>query len=502
MARVSNPQYNFTAGEFSPKLYGRADIAKYSNGARIVENLITTVEGGVERRPGTYFINEVANSNFKTRLIPFEFSTEQAYILEFGNEYIRFYKNYERIEVSGIPYELTNSPYQTADLFDIKYIQDSDVMYLTHPDYYPRKLSRTGTVSGSDYVWTLELVDFIDGPYLDENDTDTTITPSEKTGSITLAASADLFDPYHVGSFWRIKEDTLLQDGSASTGSDETLDDTWTAIKFTALGNYILKFLAIKFKVSAPLSNEAEIIQAYLYGDNAGVPGTPITGGDEIRYGDLTTSYVMHKFQLETTLVGGTVYWIVLRRGAAPSGGTIKIDKVASGTAQHAISADGASWTPENTKTGWFKLYGDSSWGYVQITYVTNPTTATANVIEDLTGIDPVKEWREGAFSDYQGYPSCLAFHEQRMLLAGVPNNPQTIYASWVGAYQDFTPGTTEDDAPYTHVIAAERVNAIRWMTPSTNLIIGTSGGVWRVGSQDASAPITQSNVKAVPVPE
>src|SRR5204862_134718 len=102
------------------------------------------------------------------------------------------------------------------------------------------------------------------------------ITPSAKKGSITLTASAALFDPYHVGSFWRIKEDTLLQDGSASTGSDETLDDTWTAIKFTALGNYVLKFLAIKFKSSAALSNTAEIIQAYLYGDNAGVPGTPI----------------------------------------------------------------------------------------------------------------------------------------------------------------------------------------------------------------------------------
>jgi len=497
MSRVSPVQTTFNAGEFDPRLYGRSDISKYSNGCRTLQNMISRVEGGAERRPGSYFIEEVKDSAAKTRLIPFEFSTEQAYVLEFGNEYMRVYKDYSRVPDGGVPYEIA-TPYQTADLFGIRYIQDADVMYLVHVLYPPMKLSRT-----ADDDWTIEEVDFVDGPYLDENDGTTTLTPSAKTGTITLTASAALFDdPLHEGSRWRIKQDILLQDGSASTGANETLDDVWTAIQFTALGNYDIMQLAIRIKKVGTVTNTAEIIQAYLYTNDTGLPKTPIVGGDEITYGDLTTSYQALRFALETTLTGGTIYWIVLRRGAAPAGGgSIALDIVASGTGMHAISADGASWSAENTKTAWFKLYGDSAWGSVLITHVTNTTTATATVINDLSGIEAVTTWREGAFSPFQGYPGALAFHEQRLILAGTSLQPQTIWGSWTGAYEDFTPPTTEDSGAYTFTIAAEKVNAIWWMSPSTNLIVGTSGGIWRIGSQDSSSPITQSNVKAVPVP-
>jgi hypothetical protein len=125
----------------------------------------------------------------------------------------------------------------------------------------------------------------------------------------------------------------------------------------------------------------------------------------------------------------------------------------------------------------------------------------SATVVATLGGTGAVATWREGAFSAYQGYPSALAFHEQRLLLAATAKQPQTVWGSWVGGYEDFTPPSTEDDGAYTHTLAAERVNSIRWMSASTNLIIGTSGGVWRMGSQDSASPITPSNVKAVPVP-
>ena len=93
MSRVSVINTNFTAGELSEDLFGRVDITKYQNGAATVENFIVQPHGGVTRRPGTRFIKEVKTSSALTRLFPFEFSTTQAYIIEFGNLYIRFYKD-------------------------------------------------------------------------------------------------------------------------------------------------------------------------------------------------------------------------------------------------------------------------------------------------------------------------------------------------------------------------------------------------------------------------
>src|SRR5690554_571077 len=107
MARVSPIQTNFTAGELSPRLEGRVDLAKYANGCRLLENMLVHPHGGASRRSGTRFAAEVKNSADQVRLVPFEFSTVQAYMLEFGPGYIRFYMNDGRIESPpGTPYEI------------------------------------------------------------------------------------------------------------------------------------------------------------------------------------------------------------------------------------------------------------------------------------------------------------------------------------------------------------------------------------------------------------
>ena len=93
MARVAAQLTNFTAGELSPRLDGRNDLAKYPAGCKTLENMVVFPHGAAARRPGTQFISEVKTSSNKTRLIPFEFSTVQTYVLEFGNQYMRVYKD-------------------------------------------------------------------------------------------------------------------------------------------------------------------------------------------------------------------------------------------------------------------------------------------------------------------------------------------------------------------------------------------------------------------------
>ena len=93
MPRTTLALNSFVSGEFSAKLDGRQDFPKYNTSCKVLENFLVAPQGAAQRRVGTQFIDEVKDSSKKTRLIPFEFSTAQTYILEFGDGYIRFFKD-------------------------------------------------------------------------------------------------------------------------------------------------------------------------------------------------------------------------------------------------------------------------------------------------------------------------------------------------------------------------------------------------------------------------
>jgi hypothetical protein len=185
MPRTTLALSSFVSGELGPKLEGRTDFDKYRTGCKTLENFIVHPQGAATRRVGTKFVSEVKTSANKTRLIPFEFSTTQTYILEFGNQYIRFYKDKARILSGGSAYEIV-TPYLTAELFEIKFAQSADVLYICHPNHAVRKLSRTGHTS-----WTLEELLFSYGPYLDENSETTTMSVASVNGTgVTVTASS------------------------------------------------------------------------------------------------------------------------------------------------------------------------------------------------------------------------------------------------------------------------------------------------------------------------
>lgn len=154
-------QPSFSAGEVSPATYARVDLARYYTALKTCRNYHILPEGGAQNRPGTKLVAEVKNSAAKTRLIPFQFSVEQTYILEFGNLYIRFISMGGQVTSGGLPYEIA-SPYTTAQLFDLKFTQSADVMTIVHPDHAPRELARLAPTN-----WTLTPIVFepsIDAP--------------------------------------------------------------------------------------------------------------------------------------------------------------------------------------------------------------------------------------------------------------------------------------------------------------------------------------------------
>ncbi|MFZ4823625.1 hypothetical protein CQW32_17595 [Pseudomonas putida] len=155
MSEVIQP--SFSAGEVAPATYARVDLARYYTALKTCRNFVVLPEGGAQNRSGTRFITEVKDSNARTRLIPFQFSTEQTYILEFGNLYIRFISMGGQVVSGGVPYEIV-SPYTTAQLQALKFTQSADVMTIVHPDHPPRELSRLAPTN-----WTLTAITFEPG---------------------------------------------------------------------------------------------------------------------------------------------------------------------------------------------------------------------------------------------------------------------------------------------------------------------------------------------------
>ena len=341
MPRTTASINSFVSGEFSAKLDGRTDFEKYNSGCKTLENMLVHPQGAAARRVGTQHIASVKTAANKTRLIPFEFSTTQTYILEFGNEYIRFYKDKGQILDSGSAYEIS-TPYLTAELFEIKFAQSADVMYLVHPNHEAMKLSRTDHTA-----WSLDQVEFTNGPYLPINTTTTTLTPA-----------------------------------SASVG---------TGVNITA----------------------------------SAVTG--INGGAGF----------------QTTDVG--------------------------------------------------RLISFNS-GIAKITARTNTTVVVCTITTAFANTDAKDDWKLGAFSDTTGHPSTVSFFEQRLVFAGTKDEPQTIYFSKSGDYENMTTGTNADDA-MVYTIASNQVNKIRYLKAVGTLLIGTTGGEFSVTADGTDAAVTPTNI-------
>lgn len=160
MAKLNTIQTNFTAGELSPRLKGRVDIARYPNGVERMENAMVLVQGGALRAPGSLYTAEVKTSAKKTRVIPFIFSADVAYVLEFGDGYMRVIKDGEQVESSpSVPYEIT-SPYTEAQLFDFTFAQGADSMFLAHEAHPVYRLQRFG-----DAAWVLVPAPWVVAPF-------------------------------------------------------------------------------------------------------------------------------------------------------------------------------------------------------------------------------------------------------------------------------------------------------------------------------------------------
>lgn len=188
---------NFTAGQVSPLIYGRGDLGIFENGARTLENVIIHPTGGISRRRGLRCIDKISGA---ARLLPFEFNTEQTYLLCFLNQKLRIYR--DNVFISEL-----ETPWTLAQLDSINWTQSADTLLVVHPDVAPKQISR---YDGD--VWKVEDWEYYteDGmvycPYYNFFQKKENLRPSGTSGTVTLTADNDIFSPEYVGSRIRINE--------------------------------------------------------------------------------------------------------------------------------------------------------------------------------------------------------------------------------------------------------------------------------------------------------
>ena len=181
-------QPSLSAGEITPSLFGRVDIDAYRLGLAYVNNFFVNYHGGLKNRSGFRFIGQ-AKVNTEVVLIPFSFSTIQTYMLEFGENYIRFISDGGYVLDGLVPLEVI-TPYLSSELSRLSFTQSADILTIFHKNHPTQELRRNSAVD-----WEFVAFENIGGPFETINiDQSKTIYADAQSGTVDLVANFDAFN--------------------------------------------------------------------------------------------------------------------------------------------------------------------------------------------------------------------------------------------------------------------------------------------------------------------
>ena len=158
MAIAYQVQNSFNGGQIGESIQQRFDDPKYTSALRRLENMVVSTQGPITRRAGTRLVANAKNPTDDIRFIPFVFNADQAFVIELGDRYVRFFKDGAQVFVDGLPLDVA-TPYLQAEIRDVDYAQAGDTIFLSHPLHPPAELVRF-----ADDNWTYQATDFAPGP--------------------------------------------------------------------------------------------------------------------------------------------------------------------------------------------------------------------------------------------------------------------------------------------------------------------------------------------------
>ncbi len=454
MAQAQSQKYfhrqaSFAGGLYSANLWARDDLKRYAIGAKDMTNFYPYPYGGFTRRPGTRFVWECKNKS-ANKLVAFKRDAWTQYVLEFGDNYIRVYRNGAIVlKNDGTPYEVYT--FYTADeIRQIKTVQSADRMYICCPTQPVMVLS-----CYSDTNWTLTKYNPQRGPFLDQNTTWTTITPSGTYGNVTLTASSGIFTPNCTGQQVKLSYNIAAQSHfwgeSGKTGATTSqaflCGDGWS------------------FQVSDPWSCTITIQQS---DDNGGT-------WMDIKKWTLDETYSAG-FSSSGTVDHQCLVRIVYTAGTEGSGSAV------------------------------FTVLPFISDNYLTITNYISATQVKADIYTNkneymfsLPGAWSTTYWSLGAWSYDNGFPASAAFYQDRLFFSGTAANPLSVWASQSGNYDDFgVHQTPQDDDGLSFALVSGQVSRC-WSFLSLTCLLGfTPVSEWKITAGASGTAITPSNIYAV----
>ena len=492
MPNVIQYQPSFNAGELSPRMQGRGDFQKFQSGAAVVENMLALPQGGLSRRPSTRFVAEVKTSSLATKLLRFVFSTTQAYVLEAGNLYFRFYRNQGRISAANITGSISNGTFATD---------------LTGWD------DRDGGSGVSTWV----------GGTMNLNPTAAATTDyARREQAVTVTTALAYTLSFRV--LGKAGDKVKLRVGTGSEGTQIVNDVT------CEVGYHIYTFTS---------SGTTAYIGFTAYGSDQGIKAvqvddvaflddvplelvTPYATADlfDIKYAQTADFlYLVHpSYPVYKLTRSGHTSWS-LTEVRWEDGPYRDVNTTATTLTPAAGTGNGIVFTA-STQLGINNNLGFSTsdfgrhirfrnastewlWGIIVSSSTTTATTPQVDILRASTSTAASTQWRLGAFSSTQGWPAAVGFFEQRLFLARTNDQPQSFWGSQSGEIENQRPDSlstgvvvVEDDDALDFTIASEEVNAIRWLSPGTVLAMGTDGGEYVINSDGAFVTPSDVNVR------
>lgn len=439
MARYTQFQTNFSVGELDPLLRARTDLEQYANGLESAKNVIIHPQGGATRRPGLKTITQLYDNPaaVEFKLIPFQFSRTDTYLLAVQSGTILVFKN------DVYQTNVSASDITTAIVPELKFTQAVDTLILVHQDMHPKRLIRN-----SDVSWTFEDLPLTSIPTYAFDPhfhyPQFTITPSAVDGNITLTGSGGTTDT-----------------GTAQGGSSNTIQ-LKVATSFTGLNTPVGMNVTL---TSGTGSGQSRHVHAY---DVATKTITIDKTWDTAP--DATTGYKVVRFGENSV---GEI--ISRRQGSSFSGGQARIVEYVSETVVNA--------------TVIIPFFDTSA--------LTNPIFGPA-IPTELNSAWSAETGYEQTWSDTLGWPRTVTFYEARLYFGGTALRPNTIWGSKVAQYFDFDQGTGLDDEGIEATLNVNEFNEVTNLNAGPDLQIFTSGGEFVV-IQEASSPVTPATFMVKP---
>lgn len=501
-------QSNFTGGEISPLLAMRVDTAKYVNGCKQLDNFIVMPYGGIKRRPGTIFVAAARDHTKKVKLVRFQYSTTQAYILAFSENIIRLftpggnvvtqtaqnitgitkanpavvtysgsdtYANGDRVIISGVAgmTQVNNREFTVANVntgantFELSGVNSSAYGTYTSGGTVAEIFEITTTYSDSE-VMDLRFTQSSDILYIAHR--------AHKTAKLVRsgALSWALSDMENVRGPWRSlnKDETITIKANDTDGSVD-IQASASAFDSGMVGGLFKLYKPFQANTDTEwgTADNVSVGDIWAYNGNSyeitAASGSPSTtdkypvpvhlkgaiklykSGNTSQYGELTFLHKGH--------------------------GIVKVTGYTSATLMSGTVYDG--------------------YGYTELPRELVDPAMSGGIGANARYSQATALWQEGAWSAYRGYPGVLSFFEQRLMAASSDSEPQTVWGSVSGNLTDFEEGTNDNQA-LNYTIASEEVENIRWIISGKQLLIGTVSGEYVMQSSSLNEAVTPKNVK------